>query len=87
MNEELLAFVQPFQRHEHDNGSPEVQISILTFVEISDTNKVFANYLMMEEISLLTAINKLWWIDNVEAEADVAKKLIYLATAIDVTIS
>jgi len=29
------------------------------FVEISDTNKVFANYLMMEEISLLTAINKL----------------------------
>ena len=57
------------------------------FVEISDTNKVFANYLMMEEISLLTAINKLWWIDNVEAEADVAKKLIYLATAIDVTIS
>ncbi|MDP2669626.1 MAG: 30S ribosomal protein S15 [bacterium] len=31
MNEELLAFVQPFQRHEHDNGSPEVQISILTF--------------------------------------------------------
>lgn len=31
MNEELLAFVEPFKRHEKDNGSPEVQIAILTF--------------------------------------------------------
>ena len=31
MQEELLAFVAPFQRHEKDNGSPEVQIAILTF--------------------------------------------------------
>ena len=31
MNEALLAFVEPFKRHEKDNGSPEVQIAILTF--------------------------------------------------------
>lgn len=34
MNTELQNFVSPFQRHEKDNGSPEVQIAILTF-EIS----------------------------------------------------
>lgn len=31
MREELLAFIKPFKRHENDNGSPEVQIAILTF--------------------------------------------------------
>ena len=31
MQEELLAFVAPFKRHDKDNGSPEVQIAILTF--------------------------------------------------------
>ena len=31
MNDELVAFVDPFRRHENDNGSPEVQIAILTF--------------------------------------------------------
>lgn len=31
MQEELNAFVEPFKRHEKDNGSPEVQIAILTF--------------------------------------------------------
>ncbi len=31
MNEELLAFIQPFMRHDKDNGSPEVQIALLTF--------------------------------------------------------
>jgi small subunit ribosomal protein S15 len=31
MQEELLAFVAPFKRHDNDNGSPEVQIAILTF--------------------------------------------------------
>ena len=31
MQEELLAFVEPFKRHDKDNGSPEVQIAILTF--------------------------------------------------------
>lgn len=27
----LLEFIKPFQRHENDNGSPEVQVAILTF--------------------------------------------------------
>lgn len=31
MNEELVAFIQPYQRHENDNGSPEVQIALLTY--------------------------------------------------------
>jgi len=31
MQEELLAFIAPFKRHDKDNGSPEVQIAILTF--------------------------------------------------------
>jgi len=31
MREELLAFIEPLKRHENDNGSPEVQIAILTF--------------------------------------------------------
>ena len=31
MQEELLAFITPFKRHDKDNGSPEVQIAILTF--------------------------------------------------------
>jgi len=31
MNDELLAFIQPFMRHEKDNWSPEVQIALLTF--------------------------------------------------------
>ncbi len=31
MREELLAFIAQFKRHENDNGSPEVQIAILTF--------------------------------------------------------
>jgi len=31
MQEELVAFVAPFKRHDNDNGSPEVQIAILTF--------------------------------------------------------
>lgn len=31
MQEELNAFVAPFKRHDKDNGSPEVQIAILTF--------------------------------------------------------
>jgi len=34
MKQELQDFLKPFQRHEKDNGSPEVQIAILTF-EIS----------------------------------------------------
>jgi len=34
MNWDLLNFIKPFQRHEKDNGSPEVQVAILTF-EIS----------------------------------------------------
>lgn len=31
MNWDLLNFIKPFQRHEKDNGSPEVQVAILTF--------------------------------------------------------
>ena len=31
MNKDLQAFIKPFQRHEKDNGSPEVQIAILTW--------------------------------------------------------
>jgi small subunit ribosomal protein S15 len=31
MQKELAQFIKPFQRHEKDNGSPEVQIAILTF--------------------------------------------------------
>lgn len=31
MKQELLDFVKPFRRHEKDNGSPDVQIAILTF--------------------------------------------------------
>lgn len=34
MKQELQEFLKPFQRHDKDNGSPEVQIAILTF-EIS----------------------------------------------------
>lgn len=30
LNDALLAFIKPFQRHAKDNGSPEVQIAILT---------------------------------------------------------
>jgi small subunit ribosomal protein S15 len=29
--ETVLEFIKPFQRHENDNGSPEVQIAFLTF--------------------------------------------------------
>jgi small subunit ribosomal protein S15 len=29
--EAVLEFIKPFQRHENDNGSPEVQIALLTF--------------------------------------------------------
>ncbi len=28
---DLQAFIKPFQRHENDNWSPEVQIAILTY--------------------------------------------------------
>jgi small subunit ribosomal protein S15 len=31
INPALLEFIKPFQRHENDNGSPEVQIARLTF--------------------------------------------------------
>lgn len=31
MNSDLQTFVEPYKRHEKDNGSPEVQIAILTF--------------------------------------------------------
>lgn len=31
MQEELKNFIKPFQRHDKDNGSPEVQIAILSF--------------------------------------------------------
>lgn len=31
MQEALAEFIAPFRRHEGDNGSPEVQIAILTF--------------------------------------------------------
>ncbi len=31
MNQQLKDFIKPFQRHEKDNGSPEVQIAILTW--------------------------------------------------------
>lgn len=31
MHEGLAEFIAPYQRHEGDNGSPEVQIAILTF--------------------------------------------------------
>jgi len=31
MEELLAAFIAPFRRHEGDNGSPEVQIAILSF--------------------------------------------------------
>ena len=31
MQKELQQFIRPFQRHEKDNGSPEVQIAILTY--------------------------------------------------------
>ena len=31
MHETLAAFIDPFQRHEGDNGSPEVQIALLTY--------------------------------------------------------
>jgi len=28
---DLAQFIKPFQRHENDNGSPEVQVAILTW--------------------------------------------------------
>ncbi len=31
MQDALLEFVAPFKRHDGDNGSPEVQIALLTF--------------------------------------------------------
>ena len=31
MQKTLQEFIKPFQRHEKDNGSPEVQISLLTY--------------------------------------------------------
>ncbi len=31
MNETLLEFITPFMRHDKDNGSPEVQIAILSY--------------------------------------------------------
>ncbi len=30
-NQNLQSFIKPFQRHDKDNGSPEVQIAILTY--------------------------------------------------------
>ncbi|MBS8122366.1 30S ribosomal protein S15 [Candidatus Vampirococcus lugosii] len=38
MLKQLHDFIKPFQRHEKDNGSPEVQISSLTF-EITSLQK------------------------------------------------
>lgn len=29
--ETMIEFIKPFQRHENDNGSPEVQIALLTY--------------------------------------------------------
>lgn len=43
MNWELLSFIKPFQRHEKDNGSPEVQVAILTF-EISQLQSHIENH-------------------------------------------
>ena len=43
MNEELLAFIQPFMRHEKDNGSPEVQIALLTF-EVTQLQEHLSNH-------------------------------------------
>lgn len=31
MGEESAAFIAPFKRHDGDNGSPEVQIALLSF--------------------------------------------------------
>lgn len=31
MQNQAQEFIKPFQRHEKDNGSPEVQISLLSF--------------------------------------------------------
>ncbi|MEF2175179.1 MAG: 30S ribosomal protein S15 [Candidatus Absconditabacteria bacterium] len=31
MKTELIEFVKPYQRHDKDNGSPEVQIATLSF--------------------------------------------------------
>ncbi len=31
MRKQIQDFIKPFQRHKKDNGSPEVQISILTY--------------------------------------------------------
>lgn len=43
MNEELLAFVQPYMRHDKDNWSPEVQIAILSF-EVIQLQEHLANH-------------------------------------------
>ena len=31
MHDDQTTFVEPFKRHEKDNGSPEVQIALLTY--------------------------------------------------------
>lgn len=43
MNEELLAFVEPFMRHEKDNWSPEVQIALLTY-EVTQLQEHLTNH-------------------------------------------
>ncbi len=43
MNEELLAFIKPFMRHDNDNWSPEVQIALLTF-EVTQLQEHLGNH-------------------------------------------
>jgi len=42
-NQDLQNFIKPFQRHDNDNGSPEVQIAILTY-EISQLQNHLSNH-------------------------------------------
>ncbi len=43
MTEQLDSFLEPFKRHEKDNGSPEVQIAILTY-EIQELQEHVAEH-------------------------------------------
>lgn len=82
MNEELLVFVKPYQRHENDNGSPEVQIALLTF-EItvlqahlqSHQKDVDAKRSLLKKVARRRKFLKYLKENDLEAYSTVSKKL------------
>lgn len=82
MNEELQAFIQPYQRHENDNGSPEVQIALLTF-EINQLQghlqthpkDIDAKRSLLKKVARRRKFLKYLKENNLEAYSTVSKKL------------